>query len=149
MKEVFHLEMTYENKIRISDSEWEVMRVIWTLGSATAQEILNALGNTMDWKTAKVKTLLRRLVDKQALETRKNGKKFIYTPLISEEHTIDVVTEDLFSKICAKKVGTTIADIVQQYELTQEDIDLIQQQLTEKSPATIIQCNCLPDQCNC
>lgn len=56
MKEVFHLEMTYENKIRISDSEWEVMRVIWTLGSATAQDILNALGNTMDWKTATVKT---------------------------------------------------------------------------------------------
>ena len=25
--------------IKISDSEWEIMRVVWTLGDTTAQEI--------------------------------------------------------------------------------------------------------------
>ena len=38
--------------IKISDSEWEVMRVIWTQGSTTAQEIIAILGQTMEWKPA-------------------------------------------------------------------------------------------------
>lgn len=34
--------------IKISDSEWEVMRVIWTQKATTAQEIIAILGQTMD-----------------------------------------------------------------------------------------------------
>ena len=53
--------------IKISDSEWEVMRVIWTLGQANAQQITQILADSMDWKVATVKTLLGRLVKKEAL----------------------------------------------------------------------------------
>ena len=38
--------------IKISDSEWEVMRVIWTLGQANAQQITQILADSMDWKVA-------------------------------------------------------------------------------------------------
>ena len=48
--------------VKISDSEWEIMRVIWTLGQTTAQEITQILADSMDWKPATIKTLLGRLV---------------------------------------------------------------------------------------
>lgn len=60
--------------IKISDSEWEVMRVIWTQESTTAQEIIDILGQTMDWKPATIKTLLGRLVKKEAVRTEQAGK---------------------------------------------------------------------------
>ena len=50
--------------IKISDSEWEIMRVIWTLGKSDAQEVTALLSESKDWKTATVKTLLGRLVKK-------------------------------------------------------------------------------------
>ncbi|KAF1297589.1 penicillinase repressor [Enterococcus sp. JM4C] len=135
--------------IKISDSEWEVMRVIWTLDAATAQEISEILSESMDWKPATIKTLLGRLVKKEIVWTEQSGKKFIYHPLVSEESTVRSATENLFSHICATKVGQTIADLVSEATLTKEDIQLILDELDKKEPVEAISCNCIPGQCNC
>ncbi|OJG71710.1 transcriptional repressor CopY [Enterococcus phoeniculicola] len=143
-----HMNTTVE-PIKISDSEWEVMRVIWTLDAVTAQEISNILAESMDWKPATVKTLLGRLVKKEIIWTEQEGKKFIYHPLVSETATVRSATENLFSHICAKKVGETIADLVSEASLTKEDIQLILEELEKKEPVASIQCNCIPGQCHC
>lgn len=135
--------------IKISDSEWEVMRVIWTLGQANAQQITQILADSMDWKVATVKTLLGRLVKKEALWTEQEGKKFIYHPAVSEMETVRSATENLFSHICAKRVGATIADLVEEATLTQEDIQQIMKQLNKKELVETIECNCIPGQCEC
>ncbi|MDT2756129.1 CopY/TcrY family copper transport repressor [Enterococcus asini] len=138
-----------ETQMKISDSEWEVMRVLWTLGYADAQEITGILGASMNWKLATVKTLLGRLVKKNAITTETVGKKFRYFPAVSEEETIQSATENLFSHVCAKKMGATIADLIQDAELTAADIALIQQTLTDKVATPYIACNCIPGQCEC
>lgn len=137
------------SQIKISDSEWEVMRVLWTLGSADAQEITGLLGERMGWKLATVKTLLGRLVKKSAVTTETAGKKFRYFPAVSEEETIQSATENLFSHVCAKKMGATIADLVAESTLTQADLELIQEALAHKTPVAKIACNCIPGQCEC
>lgn len=135
--------------IKISDSEWEVMRVLWTLGEADAQQIADVLGQRMDWKLATVKTLLGRLVKKAAVRTEPSGKKYIYFPQVGEEETLQSATENLFSRICAKKVGSAITDLVTEAQLTATDIAMIQQALAKKTPVAEIQCNCIPGQCEC
>lgn len=135
--------------IKISDSEWEIMRVIWTLGQANAQEITKILASSMGWKAATVKTLLGRLVKKEALWTEQEGKKFIYHPTVSETETVKSATENLFSHICAKQIGGTIADLIEEATLTQADIDQIFAQLKQKEPVAMIECNCIPGQCQC
>ena len=66
-------------KPRITDAEWEVMRVVWANGRVTSKEIISILKEKMDWKQATIKTLLGRLVEKGALNTEQEGRKFIYT----------------------------------------------------------------------
>ncbi|MEO1770166.1 CopY/TcrY family copper transport repressor [Candidatus Enterococcus ferrettii] len=135
--------------VKISDSEWEIMRVVWTLQSATAQEIIEVLGESKDWKPATIKTLLGRLVKKEALRTEQEGKKYIYHPNVSEAETVQSATENLFSHICAKRIGHTIGELIEQADLTEKDIAFIQQQLADKQPVASIQCNCIPGQCEC
>lgn len=135
--------------VKISDSEWEIMRVIWTLGQTTAQEITQILADSMDWKPATIKTLLGRLVKKEVIWTEQEGKKFIYHPAVSEMETVRSATENLFSHICAKMIGETIADLVEEATLTQEDINEILKQLEQKQPVETIECNCIPGQCEC
>lgn len=135
--------------IKISDSEWEVMRVIWTQKATTAQEIIDILGQTMDWKPATIKTLLGRLVKKEAVRTEQAGKKYIYYPAISEGETVKSATENLFSHICAKRIGETIAELVAEAELTDADVALIQEHLVNKQTVEKIECNCIPGQCEC
>ncbi|KRL66041.1 CopY/TcrY family copper transport repressor [Companilactobacillus versmoldensis] len=135
--------------IKITSAEWRVMRVIWTLESATSRELTDILGESMDWKSATIKTLLRRLVDKNMLQTQKDGNKFIYKATMAETDAIEVTSKQFFEQVCARKVGTAIASLISESELTQEDIDKIQQQLDDKTPVKEIECNCLPDNCQC
>lgn len=138
-----------EANIMISDAEWEVMRVIWTQPKITAVAITEILATEKAWQAATIKTLLGRLVKKKALQTEKVGKKFIYSPLVSEAETVRSATENLFSHICATKIGTTIAELIEQAELTQADLDKISMQLSQKQPVATIACNCIPGQCHC
>ncbi|GCF92899.1 uracil phosphoribosyltransferase [Enterococcus florum] len=135
--------------VKISDSEWEIMRVVWTLKTATAQEIIDILSASKEWKPATIKTLLGRLVKKEALQTEQDGKKYIYFPAVSEAETVKSATENLFSHICAKRIGKTISELIDQAELTQEDLMLIQEKLQQKQPVKTIECNCIPGQCEC
>ncbi|MGC3164653.1 BlaI/MecI/CopY family transcriptional regulator, partial [Enterococcus faecium] len=80
--------------------EWEIMRVIWTLGQTTAQEITQILADSMDWKPATIKTLLGRLVKKEVIWTEQEGKKFIYHTAVSQMETVRSPTENLFYHIC-------------------------------------------------
>ena len=135
--------------VKISDAEWEVMRVLWTVKAATAHEIAEILGDKMDWKLATVTTLLGRLSTKEVIRSEAEGKKFIYYPNVSETATVRSATENLFSHICAKKIGVTIADLINEAELTAADIAAINTALLAKTPVASIACNCIPGQCEC
>lgn len=128
--------------IKISDSEWEVMRVIWTLGQSDAKEITALLSENKNWKAATVKTLLGRLVKKGVLKTESQGKKFVYSPLVSEEATVRSAAENLFSYLC-QKVGQTLAEMIQEAALTAEDLAMLQAAVDQKVPVAAISCNCI------
>lgn len=135
--------------MRISDSEWEVMRVIWTMGQADAKQITEIISESKNWKLATVKTLLGRLVKKKMILPETLGKKFIYHPLVTEDQTVRQASETLFSHICAKKMGRTLADFISDTKLTAEDIALLQEVLEKKEPAEKIACDCALGQCQC
>lgn len=136
---------------KISDAEWEVMRVVWSKKSVTSQEVIDVLSDKMDWKPATIKTLLGRLVKKELVSTETAGKKFRYAPLVNEQQTVKSVTENLFSRICAKKIGRTISELIEEAELTTADLDLIKMALKEKALTAVdsVACNCVPGQCDC
>ncbi|GMA69927.1 hypothetical protein GCM10025879_11730 [Leuconostoc litchii] len=51
------------NKI-LTISEWEIMRVIWTLGEATSNQIIHIMYSKKKWQPSTVKTLLNRILQK-------------------------------------------------------------------------------------
>ena len=62
------------NLPRISDSEWSVMRVLWSRGAATANEVVEELAGETHWKPRTVKTLITRLMRKGAVKFSKEGR---------------------------------------------------------------------------
>ena len=69
---------------RISESEWQVMRVLWDSNPSTANDVVEKLSATTTWKPKTVKTLLNRLVKKKALGFEKKGREYHYYPLVGE-----------------------------------------------------------------
>lgn len=75
-----------ENKYNITDSELEIMQVLWSRGDSTLSEIVEQLDKSKKRNKNTVKTLIYRLVDKQAVKSQKNhGQGFTYIPMISEK----------------------------------------------------------------
>ncbi|MHC9531883.1 CopY/TcrY family copper transport repressor [Dellaglioa sp. BT-FLS60] len=137
--------MMTKQVIDISDAEWEVMRVIWTLGQSTSNEIFENLNGKMDWQMPTIKTLLGRLVKKGALSADKDGRAFIYKPLIEEQTTMDHVSQLLFDHMCQMKIGSTIADLLSEVALSQSDIMKLQAVIDQKAKTApeMVECNCL------
>jgi CopY/TcrY family copper transport repressor len=143
--------MTNEEKFEITDSEWEVMRVVWTRTKATSKEIISVLQDKKDWKPATTKTFIGRLVKKGALNTETVGNKFIYTAAVSEEESLKSLKAGLFNHICNTAVGKTIADLIKEATLSHDDIAMIEEILKskKKDAVDVIVCNCVPGQCHC
>lgn len=134
------------DKMEISPAEWQVMRIAWTLGQVTSTQVIEILQRKVDWKPATVKTLLRRLVQKQALKTTKHGRCFIYEPIVGEQDTMNMAADELFSSICEMHVGSTLAHVITEHDLSKDDINKLQTILKQKASTApeMVDCNCVP-----
>ena len=130
-------------KINISDSEMVVMRAIWTLEQASVDQIACQIAASNDWSVATIKTLLGRLVKKEMLTTTKSGRKFIYTPTMSECEAVGLMGQELLDKVCAKKHVNVLVNLIDDAKLTSDNLQMIREALAEKTPACHVTCDCL------
>lgn len=132
--------------LEITPAEWQVMRVVWSLRQTTSSQIIEILQQKVEWKPATIKTLLRRLVDKEALSATRQGRGFIYEPLVPEQQTMDQAADNLFNNICERHVGSTLEHVINNATLSKDDITSLQKLLASKvadSPDNV-KCNCIP-----
>ena len=68
--------------MRLNNTEWKVMQVVWRRHPATARDVLNALEDDTSWAYTTVKTIMARLVEKGALAVSKRGNTSVYEPQV-------------------------------------------------------------------
>ena len=74
---------------KISDAELEVMQVLWQSGEPIPiARVRELLAQRREWDGSTVKTLLRRLCEKGAVQAEKR-EVFYYSPLISQQEYQD------------------------------------------------------------
>lgn len=73
---------------KISDAEFEVMKVIWDNAPVKSAKIIEILSSKTNWKQNTVLTLISRLVKKKVLSYKKEGKGYVYSPLVSKEECV-------------------------------------------------------------
>jgi len=136
---------------KITDAEWEVMRVVWANNEVTSKEISQVLQKKKGWKSATIKTFIGRLVKKGVLNTEKEGNRYLYSASVNEEESLKSVTSELFELICNKEVGKTIAELISEATLSYKDVALLEEVLEIKKIDAVeeVECNCVPGQCNC
>lgn len=129
----------------ISDAEWDVMRVVCTLKSAHASEIINELKTQHDWSDSTIKTLIRRLVQKKLLNVNKDGRKFIYSSSVTQKEMIFEAGQDLFNKICDMHKGELLLYLLKSAPISKADLKKIQLEAIKKESTapTSVECNCL------
>lgn len=71
---------------QISEAEYEVMKVLWNDAPISTNEVTDKLTKTTSWNPKTIHTLLKRLVQKGAVTYRKEGRVFVYTPLVEKKN---------------------------------------------------------------
>ena len=112
-------------KRQLSDSELELMRVIWSRGGRArfAQVMETLAGQWKDWKANTVLTFLSRLVEKEMLAVEKNGRLNVYVALLREEDYADQQTRSFLDKVYGGNAGRLVSSLLKQDCLTAEDLD--------------------------
>ena len=140
-----------DKKQHITDAEWEVMRVVWANSEVTSKFVAEVLCEKMNWKQATIKALLNRLLEKNILKKREIGNKYIYSTDFTEKEVANSYILETFDKICKTKVGEMIGKVIENSELSFDDLDLILKAVEEKRKTAVegVLCDCVEGQCNC
>lgn len=108
---------------KISDTEWKVMKIIWSKPYITANEVVDMLDDVVEWKPKTVKTLLNRLLNKGAINFEKDGREYKYYPLLSEEECIREENKNFLSRVYDGAFKNMIVNFIEDQNLTKDDIE--------------------------
>jgi BlaI family penicillinase repressor len=118
---------------RISETEWEVMKVVWARGPCTAGEIIDALVRTAPGRHPKtIKTYIGRLTAKKALGFRREGRGYLYRSLVTETECVKAVSESFLERVFGGSLQPMLAHFVQQKKLSAAELRELKQLLNKR-----------------
>lgn len=120
------------DSLKISDSEWEIMKIIWQNPNCTAGEVIDALKDKKEWQPKTVKTLIRRLVDKKALGYEQYKREYKYYPLVEERDCVKEESKSFLQRVYRGSLKNMLLNFIEDESLTKEDIDELTRILEER-----------------
>ncbi|MCQ4166960.1 BlaI/MecI/CopY family transcriptional regulator [Tahibacter harae] len=115
----------------ISEAESAVMQVLWERHPLTAEEIAAALGAARQWQEATVKTLLNRLLNKGAIAAVKEGRRYLYSPLLQREAYVHAQSKDLLDRLFDGRLAPLVAHFSARQKLGAADIAELKRLIAE------------------
>ncbi|BDX04722.1 BlaI/MecI/CopY family transcriptional regulator [Planctobacterium marinum] len=107
----------------ISKTELEIMQVLWKSHPLCAQDVISELNKQKAWHEKTAKTLLNRLVKKQAISFTKEGKRYLYSPLIAEKDYQQKESASFISRLFKGRVSPLVAGFAKQETLSEQDVE--------------------------
>lgn len=131
--------------MQISDAEWQVMKIIWMQGEQTSSDLIRVLAERFDWSKSTIQTLLARLVEKECLTRKKEGKSFVYSALLTLDQSRDLLVRDIKDKVCSRRMKQLVADLIAECDFTQADLADLEAVISEKKASAVaeVKCNCM------
>ncbi len=117
---------------RISEAEQSVLEALWDAGEPlTASQVAERVDAEKGWSLATVKTLLSRLVAKNAIATEPDGRRFLYTPLIGREAFLGSESRRLLDRLFGGRAASLFAHLAEAEALSERDLNEIEGLLRE------------------
>ena len=131
--------------MQISDAEWQVMKIVWMQGEQTSSDLIRVLAERFDWSKSTVQTLLARLVEKECLTRKKEGKSFVYSALLTLDQSRDLLVQDIKDKVCSRRIKNLLADLIVECDFTLADLVDLEAVISEKKVSAVaeVRCNCM------
>src|SRR5262245_37044202 len=117
--------------MQISEAESAVMDVLWRSHPLSAEDVVAALADSRQWQEATIKTLLNRLLNKGAVEAQKDGRRYLYSPLLKREEWMLEESQGLLERLFGGRVAPLVAHFSQHRKLSRKDVAELRRLLEE------------------
>jgi BlaI family transcriptional regulator, penicillinase repressor len=114
--------METNNIPRISDAEWIVMRILWKSSPLTANQIVEMLSPNTSWNPRTIKTLINRLVKKEAAGAIRKTREFKFFPIVDEKNYVKKASRDFLKRFYGSSMSAMLADYLEHEEATAQEI---------------------------
>lgn len=112
--------------MQISDSEKLLMDILWEHSSRTqpipAKDIINLLADDLKWHDKTVKTLLNRLLKKNAINFKKQGREYLYYPVLDKECYLKDASDNFLQRVFNGSVSSLVASFAKHEKLSEQDL---------------------------
>jgi predicted transcriptional regulator len=119
--------------IQISEAESQVMEVLWSGSPRTAEDVIAALSDQQQWQEATIKTLLNRLLKKGAVRAEKEGRRFLYSPLLTRDQWVVTESSGMVERLFGGRIAPLVAHFGQHGKLSASDLDELKRLVKELS----------------
>lgn len=116
----------------ISESELEIMKLLWEKSPLTSNEIIDSIDPSMNWSDNTVKTFINRLLNKEAIVNERSGRSYLYYPNVSYDEFLERENKSFLNTIYGGSVDLLLSKFIEDENLSDDDIDELQKILNEK-----------------
>ena len=106
----------------ISAAESLVMEALWRRQPLTAEEIFAEVAGEQGWAEGTLKTLLARLHKKGAVSAEKDGRRFLYRPLVARADYVESESQGLLDRLFDGRLAPLVSHFSKREKLNPEDV---------------------------
>ena len=117
---------------KISESELEIMKLLWKNSPLSSNDIISALSEDMNWSSQTIKTFLNRLLKKDSIGFEKSGRMYLYYPKVSREEYVKGENKTFLKRVYDGALDMLFSKFIEDENLSDEDIDRLKSLLDEK-----------------
>ncbi len=116
---------------RLGELEQEVMDVVWSRSSATAEACREALAERRPMKDSTVRTVLRRLEEKGYVMHDLDGRTFVYRATEPRRHVAARAVQGIIDRFCGGSVEQLLVGMVENDVLGRRELRQLARKIGE------------------
>lgn len=118
------------SEYHLTKCEMEVMDIVWRRGRVTVQDVVDGLERPLAYTT--VMTTLGILQSKRGvLRHEKQGRAYVYEPIVSREEVSRSIALELKEKMFGGSARSMLLNLIQDESLTKDDVQELKRAIEE------------------
>jgi predicted transcriptional regulator len=106
----------------ISPAESVIMEALWKQSPLTAEDIAAQVASDQEWTEATVRTLINRLLKKKAIAAKKDGRKYLYRPVMKRADWVHEESQGLIDRLFDGRLAPLVTHFSERQKLSPRDI---------------------------
>jgi BlaI family transcriptional regulator, penicillinase repressor len=117
--------------VAITEAESVVMEVLWRHGPLRSEDVVENLTGHQHWREATIKTLLNRLLNKGAIRAAKDGRRYVYSAVLTRDEWLSRESKGLLDRLFGGRVAPLVAHFGRHGKLSKKDIGELKRMIAE------------------